>query len=63
MTFGTHVRYLFMILNILYFIAFGYATYIGISNGLKMISDTRTGLVPPCVPDKSQDYFFLVYHD
>lgn len=63
MTFGTHVRYLFMLLNILYFIAFGFAVHNGITKGLKKMRDTEVGLIPACKPDNSNDYFFLVYHD
>lgn len=52
-----------MLLNILYFILFSLAVYDGVSKGLKKMRDTEAGLIPPCKPDNSNDYFFLVYHD
>ena len=52
-----------MLLNILYFIAFGFAVHNGITKGLKKMRDTEVGLIPACKPDNSNDYFFLVYRD
>ena len=47
----------------IYLLLFCYAGYIGFKEGRNKIAKTRAGIIPGCKPDKSNDYFFLVYHD